>query len=54
METCKLCSSNFNEIRWCNHSNETFLAVLLHTIGFSIFLKQLFFLNFDLIGTPGR
>ena len=38
-----------DEILWCDHSNETFSAVLLHgTIGFSIFEKIKFgiFLEF--------
>ena len=38
------CSSNFesvDEILWCDHSNKTSLAVLLHgTIYFSIFYKN--------------
>ena len=39
------------EILWCDHSNETSSAVLLHgTICFSIFCKTKFgiFLNFDI------
>ena len=38
-----------DEILWCDHSNETFLAVLLHgSICFSIFSKMKFgvFLEF--------
>ena len=40
-----------DEILWCDHSNETSKAVLLHgNICFSIFYKKNleFFLNFDL------
>ena len=46
METCSvvLTFESVNEILWCDHSNETSSAVLLHgTICFSIFHKM----NFD-------
>ena len=42
METCSavLTFESVNEILWCDHSNETTSAVLLHgTICFSIFYK---------------
>ena len=42
METCNvvLTFASVDEILWCDHSNETSLAVLLHgTICFSIFYK---------------
>ena len=42
METCSvvLTFESVNEILWCDHSNETSLAVLFHgTICFSIFSK---------------
>ena len=42
METCSvvLTSESVDEILWCDHSNETSSAVLLHgTICFSIFYK---------------
>ena len=51
METCSvvLTFESVDEILWCDHSNETSSAVLLHgTICFSIFYFILeFFLNFD-------
>ena len=51
METCSvvLTFESVDEILWCDHSNETSLAVLLHgTICFSIFYKMKFgiFLEF--------
>ena len=49
METCSvvLTFESVDEILWCDHSNETSSAVLLHgTICFSIFHKMKFFLNF--------
>ena len=53
METCSvvLTFESVDEIPWCDHSNETSSAVLLHgTICFSIFYKMKFgiFLNFIL------
>ena len=53
MKTCNVVLSfeSVDEILWCDHSNETSLAVLLHgTICFSIFYKNklIIFLNFDL------
>ena len=45
METCSvvLTFESVDEILWCDHSNETSLAVLLHgTICFSIFYKMKF------------
>ena len=45
METCSvvLIFESVGEILWCDHSNETSLAVLWHgTIGFSIFYKMEF------------
>ena len=45
METCNvvLTFESVNEILWCDHSNETSSAVLLHgTICFSIFYKMKF------------
>ena len=42
METCSvvLTFESVDEILWCDHSNETSLAILLHgTICFSIFSK---------------
>ena len=52
METCSVVLSFefVNEILWCDHSNETSLAVLLHgTICFSIFYETKFriLLEFD-------
>ena len=52
METCNvvLTFESVDEILWCDHSNETTLAVLLHGITcFSIFYKTNlgFFLDFD-------
>ena len=52
METCDvvLTFEPIDEILWCDHSDETSSAALLHgTIGFSIFHKMKFgiFLNFD-------
>ena len=52
METCSvvLTFESVDEILWCDHSNETSSAVLLHgTICFSIFCKKILgiFLNFD-------
>ena len=51
METCNavITIESFNEIRWCDHSNETLSAVLLHgAICFSLFYKMTFgiFLEF--------
>ena len=51
METCSvvLTFESVDEILWCDHSNETSSAVLLHgTIYFSIFYKMKFenFLEF--------
>ena len=51
METCSvvLTFGSVDEILWCDHSNETSSAVLLHgTICFSIFYKTKFrdFFNF--------
>ena len=51
METCAvvLTFESVDEILWCDHSNETSLAVLLHgTICFPIFYKMKFgiFLEF--------
>ena len=43
METCSvvLTFESVDEIIWCNHSNETSSAVLLHgTVCFSIFYKM--------------
>ena len=53
MQTCSvvLTFEYVDEILWCDHSNETSSAVLLHgTICFSIFykMKLSFSLNFDL------
>ena len=54
MEICSvvLTFESVDEILWCDHSNETSSAVLLHgAICFSIFYKMkfgIFFLNFDL------
>ena len=55
METCSvvLTFESVDEILWCDHSNETSSAVLLHgTIRFSLFYKmkfRIFFLwNFDI------
>ena len=45
METCSVVINfeSVDEILWCDHSNETSSAVLLHgTIGFSIFYKEKF------------
>ena len=45
METCSVVPTfeSVDEILWCDHSNETFLAVLLHgTICFSIFYRMKF------------
>ena len=45
METCSvvLTFESVDEILWCDHSNETSSAVLLHgTICFSIFHKKKF------------
>ena len=45
METCSavLTFESVGEILWCDHSNETSSAVLLHgTICFSIFYKTAF------------
>ena len=62
MERCTVVltfESSVNEILWCDHSNETSLAVLLHgTICFSIFHKMKFgiFLEFGylvLLGAHG-
>ena len=58
METCSvtLTFESVDEILWCDHSNETFLAVRLHgTIGFSIFYKMKFgiFLEFCLLALLG-
>ena len=52
METCSvvLTFESVDEILWCDHSNETSLAVLLHgTICFSIFYQMKFgiSLNFE-------
>ena len=39
-----------NEILWCDHSNETSSAVLLHgTIGFSIFYKMKVWIFLEII-----
>ena len=51
METCSvvLTFESVDEFLWCDHSNETSSAVLLHgTISFSIFYKMKFgiFLEF--------
>ena len=52
METCSvvLTFESVDEILWCDYSNETSSAVLLHgTICFSIFNKMdFFFLNFGI------
>ena len=53
METYSVAAifESVNKIPWCDHSNETSSAVLLHgTICFSIFyeMKFGFFLTFDL------
>ena len=41
METCSVTFESVDEILWCDHSNETSLAVLLHgTICFSVFLQN--------------
>ena len=45
METCSVVVTfeSVDEIPWCDHSNETSLAVLLHgTICFSTFYKMKF------------
>ena len=53
METCGeiLTFKSVDKFLWCDHSNKTFSAVLLHgTVCFSIFYKiefEIFFLNFD-------
>ena len=56
MKTCSvvLTFESVDEILWCDHSNETSSAVLLHgTICFSIFYKMKFgiFLEFLIFGT---
>ena len=54
METCSvvLTFESVDEILWCDHSNETSSAVLLHgTICFLIFYKMKFgilYMNFNL------
>ena len=51
METCSVVPTfeSVDEILWCDHSNETSSAVLLHsTIYFSAFYKMKFF-NFDFL-----
>ena len=58
METCSvvLTFESVDEILWCDHSNETSLAVLLcATIYFSIFYKMKFgiFLQFGFLGLFG-
>ena len=61
METCSvvLTFESVDEILWCDHSNQTSSAVLLHgTICFSIFykMKSLIFLEFlflPLLGVIG-
>ena len=58
METCSvvLTFESVNEILWCDHSNETSLAVRLHgTNCFSIFYKKKFgiFFNYVAFGIPG-
>ena len=45
MQTCSVVLNfeSVDEILWCDHSNETFSAVLLHgTVCFSIFYKMIF------------
>ena len=52
METCSvvLTFESVDEILWCDHSNETSSAVLLHgTICFLIFYKM----KFGIFGTIG-
>ena len=61
METCSvvLTFESVDEILWCDHSNETLKAVLLHgTICFSIFYKIDFGILFEfcflvLLGVKG-
>ena len=58
MQTCSvvLTFESVDEILWCDHSNETSSAVLLHgTICFSIFYKMKFgiFLEFSIFCTLG-
>ena len=52
METCSvvLTSESVDEILWCDHSNETSSAVLLHgTICFSIFYKIKFGIFYEFL-----
>ena len=56
MDTCSvvLTFESVDEILWCDHSNETSLAVLLHgTICFSIFINSNseFILKYLIFGT---
>ena len=58
MKTCSvvLTFESVDEILWCDHSNETFSAVLLHgAICFSIFYKMKFgiFLEFWFLALLG-
>ena len=61
METCNevLTFESADKILWCDHSNETSLAVLLHgTNCFSVFYKMKFeilykFLSLALLGVKG-
>ena len=61
METCSvvLTFESVDEILWCDHSNQTSSAVLLHgTICFSTFHKMKFgisyeFLSLALLGVKG-
>ena len=51
METCSvvLTFKSVDEILWCDHSNETSLAALLHgTTGFSILFKTEFWIFYEL------
>ena len=62
METCSvvLTFESVDEILWCDHSNETSLAILLHGTAFSpIFYKMKFrvfyeFLSLALLGVKKR
>ena len=51
METCSvvLTFESVDEILWCDHSNETSSAVLLHgtILLFNILQNDFFFFNFD-------
>ena len=54
METCSvvLTFESVDEILWCDHSNETSLAVLLHdSLCFSIFYEMKFQILYEILSS---